>query len=53
MIPFIRSPLVESSNGENRAVVRNALTGRPTHPYVIHEILIFHQRLDPLYRLEV
>lgn len=34
-------------------VVRNALTGRPTHPYDIHEILVLHQRLDPQYRLEV
>jgi len=34
-------------------VVRNALTGQPTHPYAIHEILVLHQRLDPPYRLEV
>lgn len=32
-------------------VVRNALTGRPSHPYDIHEILIQHQFLDPGYRL--
>ena len=32
-------------------VLRNAFTGEPTHPYVIHQILIFHQALPPLYRL--
>ena len=31
-------------------VVGNAVTGRPTHPYDIHEILVQHQRLDPGYR---
>jgi hypothetical protein len=31
-------------------VVHNELTGRPTHPYDIHEILIQHQKLDPGYR---
>ncbi|MCW5980498.1 MAG: hypothetical protein KIT09_20625 [Bryobacteraceae bacterium] len=31
-------------------VARNALTGRPTHPYHIHEILLIHQELDPGYR---
>jgi hypothetical protein len=30
-------------------VLRNSLTGRPTHPYDIHEILLSHQKLDPLY----
>jgi hypothetical protein len=34
-------------------VLRNTLTGRPTHPYDIHEILIAHQELDPGYRLIV
>jgi hypothetical protein len=33
-------------------VTRNSLTGRPMHPYDIHEILVFHQKIDPLYRLE-
>ena len=33
-------------------VMRNRLTGNPTHPYNIHEILIAHQHLDPGYRLE-
>ncbi len=32
-------------------VLRNHLTGRPTHPYDIHEILVFHQHLDPGYKL--
>jgi hypothetical protein len=32
-------------------VVRNQLTGNPTHPYNIHEILMAHQHLDPGYRL--
>ena len=30
-------------------VVRNKLSGNPTHPYNIHEILIEHQHLDPGY----
>lgn len=30
-------------------VVRNFLTGRPTHPFDIHQILLLHQRLDPKY----
>jgi hypothetical protein len=32
-------------------VVRNAVTGDPTHPFNIHQILIAHQHLDPGYRL--
>jgi hypothetical protein len=32
-------------------VVRNHVTGDPTHPYNIHQILIAHQHLDPGYRL--
>lgn len=34
-------------------VVRNRLTGRPTHPYDIHELLLHHQKLDPGYALIV
>jgi hypothetical protein len=34
-------------------VVRNFLTGEPTHPYNIHEILIAYQQLDPGYTLSV
>ena len=34
-------------------VARNALTGKPTHPFDIHEVLIAYQRLDPGYRLRL
>jgi hypothetical protein len=34
-------------------VLRNELTGQPTHPYDIHEILIRHQKLDPGYTFDV
>jgi hypothetical protein len=34
-------------------VLRNALTGRPTHPYDIHDILIFSQKIDPGYSFQV
>jgi hypothetical protein len=34
-------------------VVRNGLTGRPTHPYDIHQILLLHQQVDPGYTLIV
>ncbi|HBY61837.1 MAG TPA: hypothetical protein DEH78_18605 [Solibacterales bacterium] len=32
-------------------VLRNWISGRPTHPYDIHQILLYHQELDPLYKL--
>ena len=32
-------------------VVRNTLSGRPTHPYDIHEILLAYQEIDPGYDL--
>jgi hypothetical protein len=32
-------------------VLAHSLTGGETHPYDIHEILVFHQLLDPGYRL--
>jgi hypothetical protein len=32
-------------------VVRNQVSGDPTHPYNIHQILMGHQHLDPGYRL--
>jgi hypothetical protein len=32
-------------------VVRNQVTGDPTHPFNIHQILMAHQHLDPGYRL--
>jgi len=34
-------------------VVEHAVTGRPTHPFDIHEILLIHQRIDPGYNLLV
>ena len=34
-------------------VARNWLSGRPTHPYDIHQILVCHQELDPGYRFVV
>ena len=34
-------------------VVRNTVTGEPTHPYNIHEILVAFQQLDPGYTLSV
>jgi hypothetical protein len=32
-------------------VLQDSLTGRETHPYDVHEILVFAQQLDPGYRL--
>lgn len=34
-------------------VLRNKLSGKPTHPYNIHEILVAHQHLDPGYTFVV
>ncbi|HEY7405528.1 MAG TPA: hypothetical protein VIB39_18520 [Candidatus Angelobacter sp.] len=34
-------------------VVHNAVTGDPTHPYNIHEILVAFQQIDPGYTLNV
>lgn len=34
-------------------VLRNKLSGRPTHPYNIHEILVQFQQLDPGYTFTV
>jgi hypothetical protein len=34
-------------------VLRNTLTGRPTHPFDIQQILIFRQKLDPGYTFQV
>jgi hypothetical protein len=46
---------IDDANGLAHAfqVLRNELTGRPTHPYDIHQILIKHQMLDPGYDLRV
>jgi hypothetical protein len=32
-------------------VLRNHITGNPTHPFNIHQILVAHQHLDPGYQL--
>ena len=32
-------------------VLRNTLSGAPTHPYNIHQLLLYHQKLDPGYEL--
>jgi hypothetical protein len=34
-------------------VLRNALTGEPTHPYNVHELLVYYQKLNPQYTLLV
>ena len=34
-------------------VLHNSITGDPTHPYNIHEILIAYQKIDPHYKLFV
>jgi hypothetical protein len=34
-------------------VMHNAITGDPTHPYNIHEILLAYQKIDPHYKLFV
>jgi hypothetical protein len=34
-------------------VVRNKLSGKPTHPYNIHEVLVGYQHLDPNYTFSV
>jgi hypothetical protein len=46
---------IDNANGLEHVfqVLRNELTGRPTHPYDIHQLLIKHQMLDPGYQLIV
>lgn len=34
-------------------VLKNHFTGKPTHPYNIHQILVKHQHLDPGYRFNL
>ena len=34
-------------------VLKNWITGKPTHPYDIHQILSFYQHLDPGYQLVI
>ena len=46
---------IDDANGVEHLfqVLRNAITGRPTHPYDIHELLVSYQKLDPGYTLIV
>jgi len=46
---------IDDANGVEHLfqVLRNAITGRPTHPYDIHELLVSYQKLDPGYALIV
>ena len=46
---------IDDANGLGHVfqVVRNEFTGRPTHPFDIHQILKRHQQLDTGYRLEI
>jgi len=46
---------IDDANGVEHLfqVLRNAITGRPTHPYEIHELLVSYQKLDPGYTLVV
>lgn len=45
---------IDDANGLEHVfqVLRNTLSGRPTHPYDIHQILLIHQELDSGYRLK-
>jgi hypothetical protein len=44
---------IDDANGLEHVfqVLRNAVTGRPTHPFDIHQILLVYQELDSGYRL--
>jgi hypothetical protein len=46
---------IDDANGLGHVfqVVRNELTGRPTHPYDIQQILMGYQKLDTTYRLQI
>jgi hypothetical protein len=46
---------IDDANGLEHVfqVVRNRVTGQPTHPYAIRDILVAHQKLDPAYEFEV
>lgn len=46
---------IDDANGLEHSfqVLRNALTGRPTHPFDIQQILLKDQEIDPGYRLIV
>jgi hypothetical protein len=46
---------IDDANGLEHVfqVVRNRVTGQPTHPFAIRDILVAHQKLDPAYEFEV
>jgi hypothetical protein len=46
---------IDDANGLEHVfqVVRNGLSGRPTHPFDIHELLLQFQKLDPGYQLVI
>ena len=46
---------IDNANGLEHVfqVLHNQLTGKPTHPYSIHDILVAYQKLDPAYELEI
>jgi hypothetical protein len=48
---FVADIDIDDANGIEHIfqVLHNHFTGQPTHPYNIHEILVFHQHLDPKY----
>jgi hypothetical protein len=46
---------IDDANGFEHIfqVLRNKLSGEPTHPYNIHEILVGYQKLDPGYTFDL
>jgi hypothetical protein len=46
---------IDDANGLEHVfqVVRNRVSGQPTHPFAIRDILVAHQKLDPAYEFEV
>jgi hypothetical protein len=46
---------IDDANGLEHVfqVVRNRVTGEPTHPFAIRDILVAYQKLDPAYEFEV
>lgn len=54
-LDFIVDADIDDANGLEHIfqVAQNELTGSITHPYDIHQILIYEQQIDPGYRLVV
>jgi hypothetical protein len=54
-LDFIVDADIDDANGLQHIfqVAQNELTGSTTHPYDIHEILIYEQQIDPGYQLVV